>query len=89
LKSPEALQEILNDGAFQTPTTAEGVYGSSFVVRVIRDNLTALHREKEFHRLLKSQPKLAAILLDFLVDERNGMKDTNDIGFGAYEEFDK
>jgi len=89
LGNHERLQTILNFGLFQTPMSVSGAHSYSFLVKVIRENPTKLHREKGFHKLLERDPKMAAILLSLLVDEGNGLKNNNHIDFEEYGELDR
>jgi hypothetical protein len=84
LDDHDSLQVLL--GMFRTPKDVSSAYFYNFGVRVIRENLTELHRNRAFYGLLRSEPKMAVILLNLLVDEKNGLN-TNDISFEEYEEF--
>jgi hypothetical protein len=86
----EALQTLLYDVMFHTPESVSGAYHYTFGIRVIREHPTELHREREFNILLIHQPKLAGIILNLLVDEKNGLVDNDDINlgeYGVYEEY--
>lgn len=85
----ERLQTILKFGLFQSLVSVSSAYSYSFLVKIVRKNLTKLHREQWFHKLLVRDPKMAAILLSLLVDEGNGLKNNNDIDFEGYGEFDR
>jgi hypothetical protein len=80
-----ALKAMLDRSVFQTPESVRCAYDYNFGVRVIWEQLTQLHRKKAFCDLLRCEPRLAAILFDFLVDEKDGLKTNNDINFKEYE----
>jgi hypothetical protein len=71
-----ALKAMLDRSVFQTPESVRCAYDYNFGVRVIWEQLT---------QLLRCEPRLAAILFDFLVDEKDGLKTNNDINFKEYE----
>jgi hypothetical protein len=86
----QILEDCLDDKAkLQSVflSDADSIYGSPelgpdclpFVIKIFGEKLDKLRRKSAFRKLLKSHPKMATDLLDFVLDKQSEMEEDSEL----------